>query len=250
MKTVRREEVGPGWDGIIVACKAFDLEDAIATLRPAAPGALIVPQLNGIRHLAALDAAFGADNVAGGHDADSADRGPGRRHPPPDQDAALGARAARTPAQRARSEALQAAFAQGGFGSVLSENIVLEMWEKWAFLCALAVITCLMRAGVGPTARTRDGAALTLEVLDDCAAAAAAAGYAPRPDFLERHAEEAHRPRLAVHRVDAAGRAKGGPVEADHIVGDMLERVRALGRPATLLRAAYALLEVYQAQRS
>ena len=42
---------------------------------------------------------------------------------------------------------------------------------------------------------------------------------------------------------------RGGKVEADHIVGDMLARVRAAGRPATLLRAAYAHLQVYEAQR-
>ena len=58
VKTVQREQLEPGWDAIILACKAFDLDEAIATLRPAAGGALIVPQLNGMRHLDALDAAF------------------------------------------------------------------------------------------------------------------------------------------------------------------------------------------------
>jgi 2-dehydropantoate 2-reductase len=249
VKTVQREAVGPGWDGIVVACKAYDLEDAIAALRPAAPGALIVPQLNGIRHLATLDAAFGAENVAGGLTQISLTVDPDGavHHLAPMQRWAHGPR---LPAQQARSEALQAAFAQGGFGSVLSGNIVLEMWEKWCFLCALAVMSCLMRAGVGPIARTRDGAALMLEVFDDCIAAATAAGYAPRPDFVARTQKMLTDPDTAFAASMLRDVQKGGPVEADHIVGDMLEHVRALNRPATLLRAAYALLQVYQAQRS
>ena len=34
---------------------------------------------------------------------------------------------------------------------------------------------------------------------------------------------------------------RGGPTEADHIVGDMLRRAKALGLPATVLRACYAI---------
>jgi 2-dehydropantoate 2-reductase len=249
VKTIQREQVGPGWDGIVIACKAYDLEDAIAALRPAAAGALIVPQLNGIRHLAALDTAFGADNVAGGLAQIGSTVEPDGtiRHLTP---MAYWVHGPRTPAERARSEALQAAFAKGGFGSVLSANIILEMWEKWTFLCTLAVMSCVMRAGAGPTARTRDGAALTLEVFDDCIAAATAAGYAPRPEFIGHVNKILTDPDSPLAASMLRDMQKGGPVEADHVVGDMLERVRALGRPATLLRAAYALLQVYQAQRS
>jgi 2-dehydropantoate 2-reductase len=42
----------------------------------------------------------------------------------------------------------------------------------------------------------------------------------------------------------------GRAIEADHIVGDMMARARAAGRAATLLRAAYAHLQAYVAQRS
>ena len=38
---------------------------------------------------------------------------------------------------------------------------------------------------------------------------------------------------------------KGAPVEADHIVGDMVRRARTLGVDATTLRTAYTHLQVY-----
>jgi 2-dehydropantoate 2-reductase len=247
-KTVLREQVGPGWDAIIVSCKAFDLDDAIATIRPAAPGALIIPQLNGIRHLDALDAAFGADNVAGGMtqigvtmEADGTIRhlalSPVFRHGP------------RSPDQHARSEQLQTALANGGPTFALSDQIMLDMWQKWVFLCSVAAMTCMMRATVGQIARTQNGAALMTEVAADCTAAAQAAGFPPSQRFLEdlgKRFTDPDSPLAASMLRDIQG---GKATEADHIIGDMLTRARAAGRPATLLRAAYTHLEAYAAQR-
>ncbi len=249
VKTVLREHAAPGWDAIILACKAYDLDDAIATIRPAAPGALIIPQLNGIRHLDVLDAAFGADNVAGGVAVIGAALDPDGtiRHLNTTQGFSHGPR---TPAQRERAERLQAELLKGGFAPVLSDNILLDMWEKFTLLSTLAGMTCLLRANVGQIARTGEGAALMLEMFADGTAAAEAAGFPPRPRFLEAT-------RQWLTDRDSGNAAsmlrdlqRGGPVEADHIVGDMLARVRATGRPATLLRAAYAQLQAYAVQRA
>ena len=40
---------------------------------------------------------------------------------------------------------------------------------------------------------------------------------------------------------------RGAPVEADHILGDMIARGRAHGVNAPLLQAAYAQLSIYSA---
>jgi 2-dehydropantoate 2-reductase len=245
---VLKDEAKPGWGAIILACRAWDLEDAIASIRPIAAGALIVPQLNGIRHLEVLDQAFGKDNVAGGMTlvALTVDADGTIRHLAKLQNFAHGPR---TPAQRPRAEELQAELLKGGFSPVLSDNILHEMWEKFVFICALASINCLLRANVGQINRTQDGTDLTLEMLEDCVAVATAAGYPPRPAFLA-----ATRERLTARDTDFAASMlrdvqSGGPTEADHIVGDMLARARALGRPATLLRAAYAHLQAYEMAR-
>ena len=249
VKTVLKEHAAPGWDAIIIACKAYDLDDAIASLRPAAPGALILPQLNGMRHLDVLDAAFGAENVTGGVAQIAVTLQPDGtvRHLTP----MLGWKhGPRHPAQRARAEALQADLAKGDFGSTLSDDITLDMWEKFCLLCTLAGLTSLFRAPIGTIARTQDGAALMLAAFEDCAAAAAAAGHALRPGFI------AATTRLLTDRDSPLAASmfrdiqRGNEVEADHIVGDMLARASAAGREATLLRAAYTHLQAYQAQRS
>src|SRR6202022_1777312 len=55
------------FDTVVLTTKAYDLEQAIAAIRPAiGPGTAILPVLNGLGHLDVLDAAFGPERVLGG----------------------------------------------------------------------------------------------------------------------------------------------------------------------------------------
>ena len=59
VRTLLAEEVGPGWDVVLLACKAYDLEAAIAALRPAVDGrTAVLPLPNGMSHVDALEAAW------------------------------------------------------------------------------------------------------------------------------------------------------------------------------------------------
>ncbi len=66
-KVVTRGEEGGPYDVVILACKGYDLDSAIAAIAPAVgPDTTIVPMLNGHAHFATLDDRFGAARVAGG----------------------------------------------------------------------------------------------------------------------------------------------------------------------------------------
>jgi 2-dehydropantoate 2-reductase len=249
VRTVQRETAKPGYDAIILSCKAYDLDDAIESIRPAAEGALILPQLNGMKHLDRLDSVFGRKAVLGGVAQIGITMEPNGtiRHLNKGQGFIFGER---DPTATERCTALAAELAKGGFEPRHSREIELDMWEKFTFLCTLAGMCCLMRGSVGAIARTDDGKALAEEMFADCAAAAEAAGFAPRERFVEFA-------RNAIGDAASTNEAsmlrdlrRGGPVEADHIVGDMLARAKAAGRSATLLRAAYAHLQVYEAGRA
>jgi len=55
------------FDLILLSCKAYDLDSAVADLAPAVgPDTAILPVLNGMSHLDVLDARFGAERVLGG----------------------------------------------------------------------------------------------------------------------------------------------------------------------------------------
>ncbi len=248
VKTVSKDEVKPGYDAILLSCKAYDLDDAIASIRPAAEGALIVPLLNGMLHLDRLDQAFGAGSVTGGVAAIGVTLEPDGtvRHLNPGVGFILGERDA---SQRARCAALTAELAKGGFAPKHSDAIIQDMWQKFVFLCSIAAMCSLMRGGVAKIARTEEGAGLMMEMLEDCAAVATAAGYPPSEGFTTNTRKSLADPNSPNAPSMLRDIVAGNQVEAEHIVGDMLARSKKIGRNSVLLRAAYTHLQVYQASR-
>ena len=247
--TVVAGEVKPGYDVVMFTCKSYDLEDAIAAIAPAVgPHTAVIPFLNGLRHLERLDAAFGRERVVGGIALIAATLNAQGEilHLNDLQTLIVGERGA--PSSE-RCVQLAAILAKASFSSRLSDNIELELWEKFVFLATLAGMTCLMRAGVGPIARTVDGEKLMLEMLEECRMVAAAEGFEPRASNLERNRgilTDRSRPFSASMMRDIE---KGGPTEGDHIVGDMLARARKHSIAAPLLRVANCHLQTYELMR-
>ena len=67
VKTVVAPKVAPAYDAVILACKAYDLDAAIAAIAPAvAPTGYVLPFLNGIAHIDILNEKFGRHRVLGG----------------------------------------------------------------------------------------------------------------------------------------------------------------------------------------
>src|SRR5262245_66324332 len=65
--TVLSSDIRDPFDVVILSCKAYDLGGAIDSVASAVgPGTVIIPLLNGMRHLDDLDARFGQERVLGG----------------------------------------------------------------------------------------------------------------------------------------------------------------------------------------
>jgi 2-dehydropantoate 2-reductase len=234
------------FDAVIVSCKAYDLDASIDAIRPyVGPQTLVLPLLNGIKHLETLDAAFGAQRVLGGlaQVSTTIDANGDIKQFTDVQTLVYGAR---SDAQSPGAEALDRALKQGKFDARLSRTIMLEMWEKFVLLCSLAGMTCLLRATVGELAATQDGAQLMNRMLDDCSATAAAADFRPREKYMTSIRgvlTQAGSPLEASMRRDLEA---GGRTEGDHVVGDMLRRATAAGVDSPLLRAAYCHLQAHE----
>src|SRR5450756_1973571 len=184
--TVQAEKLAERFDVVLLSCKAFDLDDAIKSFAPAVgPQTAIIPLLNGMLHLDMLDGKFGRERVLGGLCAIAVTLNEQREvvHLQPMQSLTFGERDG-TLSDRVR--AIAEAMAGGKFGSVASEHIIQDMWEKWVFLASLAASTCLMRSSVGHILAAPGGKDFILGMLDECSAVAAAEGYPPRAPFLER----------------------------------------------------------------
>jgi 2-dehydropantoate 2-reductase len=247
--TVQADKLAEKFDVVLLSCKAFDLDDAIKSFAPAVgPRTAIIPLLNGMRHLDVLDKKFGREQVLGGLCAIAVTLNDKREvvHLAPMQSLNFGERDGKL---SHRVSAIAEVMASGKFGAVASEHVVQEMWEKWVFLASLAASTCLMRTSVGHILAAPGGKDFILGMLDECSAVATAEGHAPRAPFLERArgmlTMEGSQMTASMFRDIKAG----APVEADHVIGDLIARGDAAKVPVPRLRTAYTHLKAYERQR-
>jgi 2-dehydropantoate 2-reductase len=246
---VQADALKKKFDVVLLSCKAFDLDDAIQSFAPAVgPNTSIIPLLNGMLHLKVLDDKFGSDRVLGGLCAIAVTLNEAREvvQLQPMNSLNFGERDGK---MTDRVRAIADIFAAGKFGSVASENIMQEMWEKWVFLASLAASTSLMRATVGSILAAPGGRDFLLGILDECSAIAKAADHAPRAPFLERThgmlTTEGSPLTASMFRDIKAG----ARVEADHVIGDLIARADAAKIPVPKLRTAYTHLKAYEKQR-
>lgn len=237
------------FDLILLSTKAYSLTAAMDDFAPAVgPHTVILPLLNGMAHLDALDARFGPARVLGGSTRIVADvDADGRIHSfEALHDLNFGERDQQiTP----RIEAISAELSNAGFEAKLQPDILAFMWSKWVFLAALGATTCLLRGSIGQAVSTPSGLQTARAILGETAAIAAACGYPTPAPFLEHTTARLLKPDSPLTASMFRDMMRGAPVEADHILGDMIARGRTHSVAAPLLTAAHALLSVYSAAR-
>jgi len=245
--TVTADALSAPYDLVLLSCKAYDLDDAITSFAPAVgPETAILPFLNGMRHLDALDARFGAPRVLGGLCFISATRGPHGEivHLNENHTLAYGERdGVRSP----RVERIAQELAGANFDGRATDTIMQEMWEKWVFIAAGAGLTCLMRATVGDIVAA-GGADIAVSLLDECAAIAEHAGVPVRAPAMERARATFTAPGSTLAASMLRDVESGGRTEADHVIGALLRLARD-PRTCPLLRLAFLHLESYDARR-
>ena len=247
--TVQADALKDKFDVVLLSCKAYDLPDAVKSFAPAVgPQTAIVPLLNGMLHLDILDKAFGRERVLGGLCAIAATLNDKREvvQLQPMQSLSFGERDGKV---SDRVRAIAEVIRSGDFNGTASENVMQDMWEKWVFLCSLAASTCLMRASLGNILAAPGGKDFVLGILDECKSVASAEGYPPRLPFMERSlatltAEGSPLTASMFRDIKASL-----PVEADHVVGDLIARGDAAKVPVPRLRVAYTHLKAYERQR-
>ncbi|MDE1936562.1 2-dehydropantoate 2-reductase [Bradyrhizobium sp.] len=247
---VQADTLKEKFDVVLLSCKAFDLDDAIESFAPAVgPQTVILPLLNGMRHLDVLDDRFGRERVIGGQCGIAATLDENRhvvQLTPVFQSLTFGERDG---TMSDRVQAIAANFAPANIGSQASDDIMQEMWEKWVLLTTLASSTSLMRAPVGHILAAPGGRDFILGVRDECISVARAAGYTPREAFLSRIngmlMTEGSPLTASMFRDIKAG----ARTEADHVVGDMIARGDAAKVPLPKLKVAYTHLKAYESQR-
>jgi 2-dehydropantoate 2-reductase len=250
VKVVTKGDEGGPYDAIILACKAYDLESAMAAIAPAVgPDTTVVPMLNGHAHFAALDKKFGAAKVAGGLARIGGMLGPNGEvlHSSPFAAVSFGERDGK-PAREAL-KTLDAACRKAGIDGGLNDNINQDLWDKWIMLTSLAAMCCTLRGNTGDMMSADEGEALMSETVDECRKVAAAEGFDPGDKSIGNLKTFLTQRGSGFAASMLGDLEKGGPIEGRHVIGDMLGRARRYGIAAPQLRTAYAVVQAYEARR-
>jgi 2-dehydropantoate 2-reductase len=245
-KLISADKIDTPYDLVFLSVKAYALEAAMNDFAAAVgPETMIFPALNGMRHIDLLTKRFGERAVIGGVSFVAAEiDDQGRIVQLADfQHLVYGERNGQiTP----RLKTLDATLQGAGFDARLSTDIMQAMWEKWVQLASLGAITCLMRGTIGEIVAAPGGAEQSIDVVNESAAVATGCGYKPSEKVLSRHAAAMTAPGSSLTSSMYRDLQKGAPVEADHILGDFIERGSAHGVTTRLLKAAFVNLRVYQ----
>lgn len=229
------------FDLVIVAVKAPALEAIIPTLAPAiGPQTCVVPLLNGMAHVDLLERAF-PGQVLGGivkivatldEDATVVQMTP------------LCSLTIGGPLGEAVPDEIRRTLDIDGIALDIVDDITSRLWEKWAFIAAAGVITCLFRGTIGDILAA-GGEAQILQAIAECEQIAEAAGH---PVSATGHAQSLGlltEPGSAFTSSLYRDLQHGDPVEAEHIIGDLAARAAALRVPAPLLDAALLQLRTH-----
>ena len=248
-KLVTTAELSERFDLIILSCKAYDLESAMEDIAPALQeNSVILPLLNGLRHIDVLAARFGSERVLGGvvqaallltsageirHFNRTHRLTTGSRGIPP------------SPWLHELGRLLSAT----GVDFVLADDIEQSMWNKFVFWSALAGATCTLRANIGIILQTVSGEELVTGLLEEGGWIAKACGHA----LTESQLATARRLLTEKDSVLAASMLRdierGGPTEAEHTLGDLLARARAKSIVTRHLPIAWSHMQAYELRR-
>jgi 2-dehydropantoate 2-reductase len=245
-KLLASKDIHDAFDVVFLSVKAYSLESAIGDFAPAVSDrTMILPILNGMKHMDTLAAHFGARAVIGGacKAATMLDKQGRIVQLTKLQDLAYGEM------DGSRSERVSRLdeFMQGaGFDARISPSIALEMWQKWTLLATLGGVTCLMRGNTGEIEAAHGGREFLTEFLNEVVSVIQAAGAPLGEAFIAATSEALLKSGAPTTSSLYRDLQEGNRVEADQILGDLLLRGVQAGLRAPLISAAYTQLCVYQ----
>lgn len=251
--TVQQGELNGTYDVILLSCKAYDLDGAMDAITPAmSERSVIVPLLNGVRHIDILTERFGRERVLGGLTIINAALMPDGTIQQSQMRINVTMIGELDGRSSDRCTAIKTALEAGGISVQVADKILVMMWEKFFGFACNATIASLTRSRAGVIARTNGGPSFVAGVIGECVKVVTGLGYPPLPAFdsakvitgIFSQPDSTYGPSLLIDMED------GRPTEGEHTVGDLAERAARAEISAPFLSAARCNLQAYEINRS
>jgi 2-dehydropantoate 2-reductase len=247
---VRTISAGMGagaFDVVFLSVKAFQLAGAMGDFAPyVGDDTIILPILNGMKHMDVLRERFGATHVIGGvaRVAASLDEAGKVLDQGIFHDLIYGEW---NGGKSSRIMALDAFLTHAAFDARLSSEIEREMWEKWAQLAGLGAITCLMHADTRQIALAEGGRAF-MEAMFHEVMRAISDAWRPLPDRFQSQTLDwlTNTQSALTSSMYRDMQIPGRRLESDEIIGDLLKRAGGTIGTFPLLSAVFTRLKIHE----
>jgi 2-dehydropantoate 2-reductase len=236
-------------DVVLLSCKAYDLTTALEAIAPAVGnGTAILPLLNGVAHLDSIATRLPGAAVWGGvaHVSLTLTQEGVVRHLSPLNAISFGRLDG---GADARVHELKVLFAKTPVTARALSAPLQDMWDKFVFISTLAGMTCLMRASIGTILALPLGERLILQMLGECQDVAKAEGFAGDGEPTARYRAQLTQTGSPITASMLRDMERGGPTEAEHILGDMTQRAARHGVAAPLTEIALTHMRAYEKLR-
>jgi 2-dehydropantoate 2-reductase len=134
------------------------------------------------------------------------------------------------------------AFVRAGVQAEASTNILVDLWEKFLFICAHGGVTALGRLGIGEILGCPETAQFYRAVMEEIATVGRAKGVALPADAAERAIAFAGTLQPAMRSSLAHDLERGNRLEVEALMGAVVRYGAEVGVPTPLNSAIYACL--------
>ncbi len=164
---VTKKDLKQNYDVVLLTCKSYHLDEVISDIKSTQKNSIIVPLLNGQTHINKLEKAFKKDNIFGGvAHVSSNSTTPGIiQHVGKIKRLSFGNR------YESNTEFAKNFYEicrKADFQTILSDNINLDLWEKWIFIATIAGSTTLFQTSINNINKKPEGKKFIQDLWEEC----------------------------------------------------------------------------------
>jgi 2-dehydropantoate 2-reductase len=227
---------------ILFAVKSYDTEAAAERVRPLlGAGTAVLCVQNGVDNEEKLEARLGMDRIIYGvvHVLSTIKRPGVIAQTAGPRTLRFGERDGRSSLRVTR---ILEVLKQAGINADASPRILVDLWEKFALICAQGGVTALARLDIGAILGCPETARFYQAVMEEIVAVGRAKGVAIPADTVERTMGAVRRLHPGMRSSLAHDLAHGNRLEVDALMGAVVRYGAEVGVPTPLNAAIYACL--------
>ena len=242
---ITKKSLKINYDVIIISCKAYHLDEAIADLKPTQKNAIIIPLLNGQAHISKLEKAFKRENVFGGvAHVSSNTTSPGEiKHVGKIKRLTFGSR---YEANKNIANEFYQLCRKADFQTMLSDNIDQDIWEKWIFLATIAGATTLFQTSIDNINTKPNGKIFIQNLWNECINISKENGYELRAEAKSLHEDLLFKSDVPFKASMLVDMEKKLMTEHEHIFFEFIKLGKKKKLNTSLLETCHLNMSIYE----